>query len=353
MPERVRIKDIAKLADVSVGTVDRVLHGRSGVSESSKKKVEAILEQLNYQPNMYASALATNKKYHFVCILPKHSKGEYWEAVENGMKKAVSNYSDFNITMTIVYYDQIKLNSFLDIANKSLELKPDGIILSPTTAEITTPFIETIEKEKIPYVFIDSTIKNLHPLAFYGQNSEKSGYFAGRIAMLIAENHRKIVIFRQIYKGRLTSNQQEHREIGFRKFMKTNYPCCRIVEVNLSAHDTEDYKPIMDNFFIFNPDVTCGITFNSKVYHIGEYLMKNKIKNFKLIGYDLLDRNVNCLKEGYVEFLIAQQPITQGYKSIESLCNHLIFKKEVKRDNYMPITLLNLDNLEFYLDSDK
>ena len=51
-PERIRIKDIAKMADVSVGTVDRVLHGRSGVSEASRKRVEEILEKLNYQPNM-------------------------------------------------------------------------------------------------------------------------------------------------------------------------------------------------------------------------------------------------------------------------------------------------------------
>ncbi len=171
--------------------------------------------------------------------------------------------------------------------------------------------------------------------------------------MLIAENPKKIVIFRQITDGRLGSNQQEKRENGFRRFMKMNYPCCKIMELNLSANDLEEYKALMDEFFILNPDVECGITFNSKVYLVGEYLMSNKIKNFKLIGYDLLDRNVICLKEGYVDFLIAQQPITQGYKSIESLCNHLILKKDVKRDNYMPITLLNNDNLEFYLDSDK
>lgn len=61
LPERIRIKDIARLADVSVGTVDRVIHGRSGVSEASKKRVEEILKQLDYQPNMYASALASNK----------------------------------------------------------------------------------------------------------------------------------------------------------------------------------------------------------------------------------------------------------------------------------------------------
>ncbi len=87
--ERVRIKDIAKMADVSVGTVDRVIHGRSGVSESSRKRVEEILKQLDYQPNMYASALASNKKYAFACLLPQHEKGEYWTDVETGIHNAV------------------------------------------------------------------------------------------------------------------------------------------------------------------------------------------------------------------------------------------------------------------------
>ena len=87
--ERVRIKDIAKMADVSVGTVDRVIHGRSGVSESSRKRVEEILKQLDYQPNMYASALASNKKYAFACLLPLHEKGEYWTDVETGIHNAV------------------------------------------------------------------------------------------------------------------------------------------------------------------------------------------------------------------------------------------------------------------------
>lgn len=50
MMDRIRIKDIAKMADVSVGTVDRVIHGRSGVSEASRKRVEEILKQLDYHP---------------------------------------------------------------------------------------------------------------------------------------------------------------------------------------------------------------------------------------------------------------------------------------------------------------
>ena len=63
MTEKIRIKDIAERACVSVGTVDRVLHNRPNVSPSAREKVEKALKEMNYQPNMYASALAYNKSY--------------------------------------------------------------------------------------------------------------------------------------------------------------------------------------------------------------------------------------------------------------------------------------------------
>ena len=58
LPDKIRIKDIARLANVSTGTVDRVLHNRGEVSAKSREKVEKVLKEINYQPNIYASALA-------------------------------------------------------------------------------------------------------------------------------------------------------------------------------------------------------------------------------------------------------------------------------------------------------
>ena len=70
--EKIRIKDIAERAGVSVGTVDRVLHNRPNVSKPAREKVEAALKDMNYQPNVYASALAYNKSYVFYMLLPQH-----------------------------------------------------------------------------------------------------------------------------------------------------------------------------------------------------------------------------------------------------------------------------------------
>ena len=145
LPERIRIKDIARLADVSVGTVDRVLHGRTGVSEASRKRVEEILKQLDYQPNMYASALASNKKYLFVCLLPQHKEGDYWTDVELGMKRAVETFSDFHITLSVMYYDQYEYSSFINAGEEILKQEPDGEIYQQITRTGNTLYIYRLQ----------------------------------------------------------------------------------------------------------------------------------------------------------------------------------------------------------------
>lgn len=154
LPERIRIKDIARLADVSVGTVDRVIHGRSGVSEASKKRVEEILKQLDYQPNMYASALASNKKYTFICLLPQHLEGEYWTAVELGIHEAIATYSDFNTSVKINYYDPYDYHSFVDASEAILTQQPDGVMVAPTAPQYTKGFTDQLQTLDIPYIYI-------------------------------------------------------------------------------------------------------------------------------------------------------------------------------------------------------
>lgn len=336
------------MAGVSVGTVDRVLHDRSGVSEASRMKVEEILKKLDYHPNIYASALASNKKFHFVCLLPHHDVDDYWTDVEYGMKNATESFSDFHIKLTIIYYNQYEYSSFLESGHQVVSLGPDGVILAPTIPETTTEFVCMLEEKGLPYVFIDSNIPTLHPLAFYGQKSDQSGYFAGRMMMMLGEKPADIVVFRHINEGRLGSNQQENREKGFRRYMDEHYPSCNIYIMNMYANRPEENDALLARFFEEHPEVNCGLIFSSKVYMVGEYLVKAGKTDFKLLGYDLLERNVRCMKLGGVDILIAQQPTLQGFSCIESLCHYLIFKKQVKQYNYMPITLLTQENVDYY-----
>lgn len=352
LPERIRIKDIARLAEVSVGTVDRVLHNRPGVSENSKKRVEEILKELNYQPNVYASALASNKKYLIVYILPEHGEGSYWCDIEKGIKQGSENFTDFHLSIAPIYYDPYAPATFDTCIQKVMEMNPDGVVISPTLPEKTFSLVEELNRAEKPFVFIDSNLPELNPLAFFGQDSVQSGYFAGSMLMLLAHEENQVVIFRHVHGGgSKLMNQQRFREQGFREYMSKYHPNCGILELDVDVKlGVHERHTLLDNFFATHPHIKCGLTFNSQVGVFGEYIEARGIDNFRLLGYDLLDRNVKCLKNGSVRFLIAQQPIRQGYYSIDELCRHLIFKKEVKQLNFMPIDLLTADNVDFYPD---
>ena len=90
--QKVRIKDIAERAGLSVGTVDRVIHGRTNVSKASYEIVKKVLAEMNYEPNYVASALASNKTYNICALMPMHEKDSYWARVEKGLYKGVEYY---------------------------------------------------------------------------------------------------------------------------------------------------------------------------------------------------------------------------------------------------------------------
>ena len=101
--ENITIKDIAARAGVSTGTVDRVLHNRPNVSKAALEKVNKALEEMDYRPNMYASALAYNKEYTFYCVLPKHEQEAYWDEIEEGAMACREFRRDFGITLKFIY----------------------------------------------------------------------------------------------------------------------------------------------------------------------------------------------------------------------------------------------------------
>lgn len=114
-----RIKDIAALSGVSIGTVDRVLHNRGDVSPQSRERVERAMAELNYKPNLYASALAQNRVEHrVVCLMPHAAVGSYWAEIEGGIWEAAQELVNLNLLLTIHYFDQYDSHSFIDETQK-------------------------------------------------------------------------------------------------------------------------------------------------------------------------------------------------------------------------------------------
>ena len=347
--DKIRIKDIAERAGVSVGTVDRVLHERPNVSKSAREKVEKALAEMDYQPNVYASALAYNKDYTFYCIIPLHDSEAYWDEIEQGVKAATARRRDFHISLKMLYYERFNGPSFVKATKECLDQNPDGVIVVPAKLEITRAFTDQLADRNIPFILLDSYLPDLKPLAFFGQDSFQSGYFAARMMMLIASKEKEIMMMKQLKDGHVGSKQQSNRETGFRHYMRDHFPEIKITDVNLPMGESKNqYDKILEEFFSTHPHIHHCITFNSKAHLVGEFLLRTNRRNVQFMGYDMVPKNAECVRQGSISFLIAQHAYMQGYQCIETLFQAIVLKKEVTPVNYMPIELLTKENIEFY-----
>lgn len=347
--EKIRIKDIAERAGVSVGTVDRVLHERPNVSPTAREKVEKALAEMDYQPNVYASALAYNKDYTFCCVIPMHESEAYWDEIEEGVKACTAMRRDFHISLKLFYYERFNSSSFEKTAKECLEMNPDGVIVVPAQLDITRDFTNELSNRNIPFILLDSYLPDLKPLAFYGQDSFQSGYFAARMMMLIASKEKEIMMMKQLKNGHVGSKQQSNRETGFRHYMRDHFPEISIIDVNLPLGGTKaQYDKILEEFFKEHPQLHHCITFNSKAHLVGEFLLRTNRRNVQIMGYDMVPKNAECVRQGSISFLIAQHAYMQGYACVETLFQAIVLKKEVNPVNYMPIELLVKENIEFY-----
>ena len=346
---KIRIKDIAERAGVSVGTVDRVLHERPNVSPKALAKVKKALEEMDYKPNRYASALAYNKSYTFFMVLPKHESEAYWEEIEEGASTACDRFRDFSISVKIQYYNRFDTTTFSKTMTDILKQEPDGVVIVPSQLDITRKYTDIMHDQQVPFILLDSYMPDLRPLAFFGQDSFSSGYFAARMLMIIASKEKEIMLMKQMRNGNVASKQQENRETGFRHYMHDHFPNVKIHEVNLSLDEKrESYDAIMEKFFQKHPQVHHCLTFNSKAHLVGEFLLRSNRRNIQIMGYDMVPKNAECVRQGSISFLIAQHAFMQGYACIDTLFNAIILKKEVEPVNYMPIELLTKENIDFY-----
>ena len=349
MAQKVRIKDIAEKSGVSVGTVDRILHNRPNVSKSAREKVERVLNEINYQPNMYASALAYNKQYTFYLIMPKHESEAYWEEIEEGAIQACETRRDFNIHIQITYYKRLDTKTFCDTFQQVLDAKPNGVIVVPSDIETTQVYTEQLHTLNIPFILLDSYMPDLKPLTFYGQDSFSSGYFAAKMLMLIAHNEKEIMLMKLTNNGKVASKQQDNREVGFRHYMKDHYPSINIVDLELPLEeDRSEYDGMLEQFFDSHPLVHHCVTMCSKAHIVGEFLLKTNRRGIQIMGYDMVGKNERCLRQGSISFLIAQHAYMQGYNCVDTLFKAIVLKQEVDSVNYMPIELLTKENVDFY-----
>jgi len=348
---KIRIKDIAVLAGVSEGTVDRVLHERGDVSAKSREAVSKVLAEMNYSPNLFARSLASKKQYRFVCLFPEYQTGNYWEDIDKGFEMAAFDFLHHNVQIEKMYFNQYDSQSFETVSNAILLKQPDAVFIAPIFREETLTFTKKLTQAKTPFSFIDSLIEEVDFVTYYGQNSFKSGYIAAKLLLNSMVQGSQIIIIRTQRKGSL-SNQTLNRYKGFLQYIEDYHlhDHFELIDVEFNNEDEDSNRMKLKNVITTHKKVNAAITFNSKVHSLAMHLESLNQTAVRLIGYDLTEQNIQSLKLGVINYLIGQRPDKQAYYSVRDMCRKLIFGQEIKKINYVPIDILLKENIEDYME---
>lgn len=340
------VKEIARRAKVSIATVDRVLHNRTGVSEKTRKLINSIIQELDYQPNLLARRLASRKVLHFAVLIPRTSEEtKFWDAPLGGIEEAESEIKPYGIRLEKFFFDQNDKDSFVQQAKLLLKNEVDGVLLAPSFIEESIAFVRECQQRHLPYIFIDSDLPNQESLSYIGPDLYRSGYLAAHLISYLFEAGKILVvnISREI-------DQHHHllrKEEGFRDYFQNKAGARQISKIDIRQ---TDYASIKKELAALLPDPQLKAIFvtNSRVSFVARYLEEAGISDKLLIGYDYLPDNIAYLDKGTIDFLICQKPREQGYRGVMALYHHLVQGLPVEKDYYMPIDIITKENHAFY-----
>ncbi len=346
----IRIKDIAKLAGVSEGTVDRVLHNRGNVSIIALNKVNSVLNEIHYKPNLLARSLGRARNFKVSVLIPEPKTDAYWEEVNSGIIQASAEWENYGVTIDPFYYVHDGELSLELIANRSLNAKPDGMVIAPIFYPQALHVFSRLQELGLPYVLFNTNIPESKPLSFIGQDLFQSGMLAGQL-MSIGNITREDILILHIGESIKDSVYLMEKEKGFREFYEKNvHHPVSITSINLDVNESLFKQNLED--MVKDKKITGIFVSTSKpVSTVAQIIQENSRQGIRLIGYDMLPENKNYLKNGWISFLINQNPKRQVIQGISHMVNHLLFNKHVPCTELFPLEVITQHNVDSYITS--
>ena len=344
----ITIKDIAKEANVSAGTVDRVLHNRGGVSSSTETKIRKILKQKKFKINLIASSLAMKKHHNLATLIPQYDEQNlFWKSPYSGIQKASQEVSAYGIENRVFVFDQFDSKSYLKAYNKLIKTKPDAVVLGPIFKKETNIIIKELDEKKIPYLFLNADVKGFNNLCYIGQKSFDAGILSGKLSYLCSKKGDEFLII--LTRKNIHDYEANNERLkGFKKYFEENIPNAKIHQLKFDQSDGFDkvsYK--INNFLTKHPLVRVVMVPSSRISNICNAINKDKLPNLNLIGFDTTPQNVEALNKGIVAFLISQKSFNQGYKSIKTISNYLVHKEIPNNEIPTPLEIITKENYKY------
>lgn len=326
------------MADLSRGTVDRVIHNRGVVSLETRKKIEDIINEYDYKPNPIGRALSNKNPYKIGVILIQEYV-PFFQIVKEAVLKTAEQYKDYGIEVILKHLPWLDEEDYLN-ALEELEKEVNAFALIGYNTPKIIEKVNTIVTNGTPLVTMNVDIFVSLRKTYVGINNYQGGQCLAQLVNDKSHGNIKLLLL----AGHSDNKLEKERLDGF-----------LIVIDNTIDHSNVIYtqdQPLKVYEIVYNQlkenEYDAIVTLGYGTHIICKVIDNLQLKKKPLVyGIDLLAETKKYLKEGKNAYIVDQSAYLQGQMAMVYLCEHFIHNTPIPKGNiYLPISIYNRYNLD-------
>ncbi|MDE6406460.1 MAG: LacI family DNA-binding transcriptional regulator [Lachnospiraceae bacterium] len=334
-------KEIAALAGVSRGTVDRVLNHRGDVNPQTEEKIMEIVRALDYRPNKAGIVLAAQKKNLKLGVVLLGVGNPFFEDVLQGVREKAEELAGYNCSV-LIKQTEYSLQQQLDAIDALLAEGVGGLAISPYNDCAVREKIDSLCEQGIPVVTLNTDIENASRLAYVGSNFYRSGEAAGGLMRLMAKGEVRV----GIVSGSQNILCHTERIAGFAHIIAP-YPHIRIVDTVNNNDDDQVSFELTKKLLLDHPEIN-AFYFTAGGVFGGCQAIETcaRTNDITVITNDLVPTTREYMEKGLIAATICQQPLQQGSLPLAILFACLAAgEMPASENNYVDVEIRIRENL--------
>lgn len=317
---RITSKQIAELAGVSRGTVDRALNRRGGVKPEVQQRIEELAREYGYRPNRAGKALVMRDTLHLGVILPS-AGNPFFDEIKRGLQAAQADFSDFPV---VLHWQEAK-GYHLERQLAQIEAAGEmaGLIITPLNhplvAERLNAFMQAGDR---PVVTLNTDVADCARLAYVGCHYRESGQTAAQLMGLLTGGKARILIV----TGSHEVLGHTQRIGGFTQVLRDEFPCAAIAAVVENKDDDALSAETVKQALTADPAIDAVYFCAAGVAGGVQAALDTAARPLTILTCDTTPAVCRLVREGAIQATIDQQPYWQGYTAMKTLLERLLFQ---------------------------
>ncbi len=329
---------IAEMANVSIGTVDRALHGRGEIKESTRQRILHIARQIRYTPNLAARALSSARARVRIGVCIPREIHFFYDQLWGGVLEELGIEFLHRPVPTLGEGDTSALKELLQAG-------ADGIIVTAGNPKGLTPLINTAEEKGVRVVCVSTDAPESRRSSIVCVEPRLNGCLAGELMGKFVPPGSRVAVV----AGMLRAEDHRKKTDGFFEAFPRHCPGGRVISV-IEGHEDED-ESFQKTFDLLRrvPNIA-GLYVNTVnclpvCRALGARGLAGKLK---LITTDLFFEMASYFHKGTITASIYQHPHRQGQIAVHLMADHLTNKVPLPPASHLSPGVVMSSNLNLF-----